>query len=405
MNLVVNRYSDIEAFFKTYLDLDSDRDIFDRLQRFRLEWATKRIDSRYSNLDFLSGVTIGVQNIRFSPLDEARLSNEVFRVDMVKAQQDFYNVKDIVREWKVSSNVVYQALLYMIRYIHLNNLPLHYAYECYYIMAYKMLTSLMSDRFEIYALDPRLASRVVELMSDKFILKEKGNWQKYLEYRAGFLMEGSLHYDRLVKKYNTRTAIIVINDLQLNIRSTFNRLFSIVKKVTKEDLKIDNTSLTKIENEEIVLSDIKSYTKFSKIALERIMSSDFADDNLIYLMTELSSNISPIAFKTLLVNISDTALDNFTELEYIADTTIKTSMKYLLRTDRITDIEDNIFDILKSLKSYYSSSTVRDPDVVELKNRTKTLIEANTTVVTSWIITAMNINFILYIVLNGLIKK
>ena len=80
-------------------------------------------------------------------------------------------------------------------------------------------------------------------------------------------------------------------------------------------------------------------------------------------------------------------------------------MKYLLRTDRITDIEDNIFDILKSLKSYYSSSTVRDPDVVELKNRTKTLIEANTTVVTSWIITAMNINFILYIVLNGLIKK
>lgn len=135
------------------------------------------------------------------------------------------------------------------------------------------------------------------------------------------------------------------------------------------------------------------------------MSSDFADDNLIYLMSELSNNISPIAFKTLLVNISDTALDNFTELEYIADTTIKTSMKYLLRTDRITDIEDNIFDILKSLKSYYSSSTVRDPDVVELKNRTKSLVEANTTVVTSWIITAMNINFILYIVLNGLIKK
>ena len=80
-------------------------------------------------------------------------------------------------------------------------------------------------------------------------------------------------------------------------------------------------------------------------------------------------------------------------------------MKYLLRTDRITDIEDNIFDILKSLKSYYSSSTVRDPDVVELKNRTKILIESNTTVATSWIITAMNINFILYIVLNGLIKK
>lgn len=57
---VVNRYSNIEAFFKTYLDLDNDRAIFDRLTQFRMEWSVKRIDSKsnQTNLDFLSGITI-----------------------------------------------------------------------------------------------------------------------------------------------------------------------------------------------------------------------------------------------------------------------------------------------------------------------------------------------------------
>lgn len=405
MNLVVDRYSDIEAFFKTYIDLDNDRDIFNRLASFRMEWATKRIDSKYSNLDFLSGMTIGVQAIRFSPLDEYRLSNEVFRRDMESIQQDFYNVKDIVREWKVSSNVVYQALLYMIRYVLKNNLPIQYVYECYYVMAYKMLTSLFSNRFDIHALDPRIASKVVEVMSEKFILKEKGSWQNYLEYRATFLLDGSLHYGRLMNNYNARTAIEVLNDLQLNIRSTINRIYSIVKDVSSSDLKIDNDKLTRMENEEVVISDIKTYGKYAKVALERMTSSDFADDNLIYLITEISPNVNPSSFKTLLTNISDSSLEEFKELEWMVDTTLKTSMKYLLRSDRITDIEKDLFSILKALKAYYSSSTVRDPDVVELKQRARTLIEKNTNVATSWIITAMNINLIIYVVLNGIIKR
>lgn len=405
MPLIVDRYSDIEAFFKTYLDLDNDRDMFNRMTKFRMEWATKRIDSRYSNLDFLSGITIGVQAVRFSPLDESRLSNEVFRVDMEKVQEDFYRVDNIVKAWMVSSNVVYQTLLYMIRYVFKNGLPIEYAYECYYVMAYKMLTSLFSARFELYALDPRIASKVVEDMSDKFILKEKGSWQNYLEYRASFIMEGSLHYNRLMNDYSAATSIIVLNDLQLNIRSTVNRIYSIVVDTSSSDLKIDNDSLTKMENDELVITDIKSYTKYSNVALERINSSDFADDNLIYLLSEVSSNLNPIAFKTLLVNISENSLENYDELKYIVDTAIKSSMKYLLRSDRIGDVEHDILSILKTLKAYFSSSTVRDPDVVTLKTMTRDLISSNTTISTSWILTAMNINLILYIVLNGIVKR
>lgn len=405
MNLVVDRYSDIEAFFKTYLDLDNDRDMFNRLASFRMSWATKRIDSKYSNLDFLSGMTIGVQAVRFSPLDEYRLSNEVFRLDMESVQKDFYNVKDIVKEWKVSSNVIYQALLYMIRYVFKNNLPIEYVYECYYVMAYKILTSLMSHRFDVHDLDPRIASKVVEEMSGKFILKEKGSWQKYLEYRATFLLEGSLHYGRLMNNYDTKVAIDIVNDLQHNIRSTVNKINNLVRKVSDSDLKIDNDKLTRIENEEVVIADIKSYGKYAKIALERVTSSDFADDNLIYLITELSPNINHTTLKTVLINISDSSLEEFSELEWIVDTTLKTSMKYLLRSDGITNIEKDIFSIMKSLKAYYSSSTVRDADILELKKRVRELVERHTVTSTSWVLSSLTINLLIYIVLNGIIKR
>ena len=404
---VVNRYSNIEAFFKTYLDLDNDRAIFDRLTQFRMEWSVKRIDSKsnQTNLDFLSGITIGVQPVRFSALDEARLANEVFRLDIHAIQQDFYNVEHIVKDWKVSSNVVYQMLLYMIRYVIINKLDTAYIYECYYVMAYKMITSILSDRFELYANDPRIANAVVEQMSNKFILKEKGSWQSYLEYRASFLMEGTLHYKRLVNNYDTVTAINIVNDLQLNVRSPINRIYSIVKKVGESDLKINTDTLTRMENEEMVLSDIKSYGKYGDIALERMVSDAFVNDNLIYLITEISSNINATAFKSMLIAINENSLEELEEIKYIVDTTIKTSMKYLLRSDRISEVEKDTLSILRALKSFYSSSTVRDPDVVELKQRTRALIEKNTNISTSWIITAMNINLILYIVLNGIIRR
>lgn len=400
----VNRYSDIEAFFRTYFDLDNDRDIFDRITNFRMQWAIKRIDRNYTNLDFLSGITMGVQAVRFSPLDESRLADEVFRNNMLAMQEDFYRVEGIYREWKVSSTVIYQALLYMIRYILKNNLPLNYLYESYYIMAYKMITSLLVRRFD-YSLDPRVASRVVEEMSEKFLLKELGSWQKYFEYRATFLLPGTKHANRLLNEYSATIANIVVNDIQVNIRSTVNRLYSLIIDVSKSDMAISNDSLTKMENEEVVLSDLKSYSGYADRSLKRVNSDDFADDNAIYIISEISSNINTTIFKTLLVNISKSGLDDFDNIASIVRDSVKFSLQYLMRTDNIGSLDNNIIGVLRALKSYYSSSTVRDPGVVDLKARTMELVKRNTTINTSWLLTAMNINLILYIVLMGLIKN
>ena len=401
---MVNRYSDIEAFFKTYIDLDKDKSIFEKIKKFRLEWAVKRIDNNYTNLDFLSGITMGVQNIRFSKQDESRLTNDIFNIDIDKMQEDFYRVEGIVKEFKVASNVLYQLLLYIIRHVLVNKLPIEYLYETYYIMAYKMISSLLVVRFD-YNLDPRVANAVAERMTEKFKLKELGSWQKFFEYRATFLLPESKNGVRLINSYSASTAMLVVADLQVNIRSTVNRLFSLIVDTNNEDLSISTDSLMKMENEEVVLSNLKSYGRYSKVVLDKISTGDFIDDNYIYLITEVSSNLQPIPFKTVLDNIVTNSLEDFKEIETIVNDVLRTSLNYLMRTDSIGSMDSNILSVLKSLKSFYSSSTVRDPVVVELKEMSLKLVTKSTTIKTSWMLSAMNINLILYIVLIALVKK
>ena len=400
---MVNKYSNLENFFLTYLE-HADVAMLDRLKQFRLEWAVKKIDSNSSNLDFLSGITIGEQTIRFSQLDESKLANDVLRVDVNTIQADLYRVEGIVKEWKVSSNAYNQILLFLIRKILLENIDVDYIKEVYCVIGYKMVTSLISHTFN-YPLDPRLGAVLAEKMSGKFILKELGSWQKYFEYRATFLYPNTDHANRLINDYNTEISIRVINDLQTNIRSTFYRLYSLIVELSESDLSIDNTTITKMEGEEIVISDLSnSMSRYSKIAIESIHNSDFVNDNYVYLIGEVSSNLNTTVFKTMLTNVYQNSLEDFTFIDSLIDDIVKHSISYMMRVGSIESMSNNIIDVLRRLKAYYSSSKVSDPNITSIKDRCMVLVEKNTSVKTSWILTSLNINLILYIILTSLIK-
>ena len=400
---MVNKYSNLENFFKSYITVDLD--MFGRIRAFRQKWATKRIDSHTTNLDFLSGITMGVQPVRFSSLDEEMLANEVLRVDVKAIQTDLYRVEGIYRERRVHSNAIYQLLTYVLREGMVNKVDESYLMDTYLVMSYKMLTSMIVRRFE-YSLDPRVANAVVEKMSRKFILKELGSWEKYLEYRGSFVMPGSKNGELLIKSYSAESTGIVIPSLQTNIKSTVNILMGLTMDVSGSDVMVDVSSLLTIENEEIVLSDIKNSMRvYSRRALESITSRGFSDDDYIYLISEISPNINISVFKSLLIAISEESVTDFKKINDIVEDTMTTMISYLTRTDNIALVRTSVLDALKMLKSYYGSSNVKDELVVSLKKRTMDLVLMSTTVKTSWKLTALNINFILYLVLVAIVKK
>ena len=399
---MVNKYSSLDSFMKSYITYD--KELLARIKKFRLEWAVKKIDSNTSNIDFLSNITIGEQAVRFSQLDESILANNALRVDLGVMQNDLYSVQGIIKEFNVSSNVINQIMVYLIKEALLEGLDNEYIQELYFIMAYKMISSLLSHTFS-YPLDTRLAASLAEHMSMKFILKEVGSWQKYFEYKASFLYMGTAHANRLMTNYNAETSILVINDIQTNIRSTFYRVYGLIVELSKSDIVIDSTTLTKIENEELVISDVgNSLAKYNKQALEAI-HGDFINDNYIYLISEISPNLNTTVFKSLLTSISKNSLEDFTHIDELVNDIIKQSIVYLIRIESVESMSSNIVEVLRKLKAFYSSSKVSDSNITSIKDRCMNLIDKNTTVKTSWILTSLNINLILYIVLLSLIKK
>lgn len=397
-------YSDINNFFGRYITVDNE--LMKRIKQFRMEWAIKKIDSNTSNLDFLSGVTMGVQRVRFSTMDEGILFREVLRIDGPVLQKELYRVKGINKDWAVSRNIIYQSLLYIIKEAEIRNYDVELIKEVYYVMAYKMITSMLSTRFKDFTLDPRIANLVVEKMSGKFILKQLGSWHKYFEYRASFILPGSKLAEKMMKKYDVELSIDVLSYIQGTIKSTVNRVYSVIVEVYNSDNTIDTNTMLKLENEEMVLSDLKSsYSKYSGIALARVNSVDFVNDNYIYLLSEVSENLNVILFKTMLDNMSKKGLESIDDTKDIVDDIIKYAISYLVRIDKIHHVDNNIMSTLRQLRAYFGSSKIKEPEVINLKKRTMEIVNDNTSVKTSWILTTMNINLILYIFLLAVIKR
>jgi len=401
----VNMFSELDQFFKSYIDVDKDPGIYERLRAFRLKWVVKRIDANYTNADFLGGMTTGVQKVRFSSLDESMLANEVFRVDVKTMQSRLFMVKGMYREHRVHTKIYNQILVYLISYGLRNNVDEKYLMDAYLVMAYMMVTSMIVRRFD-YPLDPRIAASVVEKMSDQFILKQLGSWEKYLEYRGSFVMPGSKNAVLLKEQYNADTTLLVIPSLQSNIKSTMNIIMGIVMDTHDGDIRVNTSSLLVLENEEVVLSDVKnSMSVYTRRALESITSRGFSNDDYVYLISELSPNINTSAFKTMLMNISEHTIDNFDLVNRLVEDIVSSMISYLTRTDNLSLVSTSLFDVLRLLKSYYASSNVKDELVISLKKDSMDLVLKSTTMKTSWVLTALNINLIIYIILVALTKK
>jgi len=101
--------------------------------------------------------------------------------------------------------------------------------EIYYLFAYKAMSSLITHYFNKYNLDIAIAKAVFERLSEKFILKKKGNWQGVFTHQAGVILPDGIYYPKLVR-FNTIDATDIASGLQTRIRDLFKNVYSVIKK-------------------------------------------------------------------------------------------------------------------------------------------------------------------------------
>lgn len=382
--------------------------LLDKIKRFRYMWGAKDV----TYIEFLSSGLIGVHPIRFSEQDDEILFLDILNIDREQIQKEFYKTPGIVKSFKVSSNATNITLVCLISLVWKSSLPLETKVDAmkdiYHIFAYKQIGSMYSHWFK-YETSLPLAKAVFESLSDKYLIKKLGTWEKLFDHQAKILLPPKGSITKKIISGTTDDIVKIINDFQNRIRDILKNIY-----IKLMEVKENNTNLIKSTNQHNILSDDEGGTNGLKemidnpnkyiTYLKSIINqpSDFINKDYIYLVSKFNKNIDNKKLEEVLFYISQNVID-LDKNDFISPV-IENSLVYL-KSKKIINYKLQLLDCLKHLTGYFKASKVSD---VNLKNAKQFLFKTSEEALninTKWIITPIVLSICLYIFLRSIVIK
>lgn len=393
-------FKDVKALFAhEFLTANRiDETLYENIKRFRLNWAQK--DEDY--IEFLGGRLLGANPIRFSSLDENIFFKDVLNMDRNTLNSDIKITKGIDYRRKVESNPLYLTLVYLMHAYTVGRFSTKVSEdavkECYFIFAYKTISSLVSHYFS-YDADISLLKAVDNRLSGKFLIKQVENWQELFEYRSRDLLKGGLHYRRL-EKFTTDDCVRIVIDLQTRIRAIVKNIYAIMIEVKEDNEKVMSSSSLTESEDGVGVIDITNGDDVLIKELNRIMFSerDLINNDLLYLLKSLVKNFDVNEVIDALRYISN---NNFPCKKDIAEYTILEGLEGL----RIKDIDNfrkNFVEVVKVIKSAFSNSN----GAREFKNLKKELdkeLSKGLKKTKNWRTALLTLNVLIYLFMRAII--
>jgi len=400
-------FKDIKDVFDKHLHgIKYDKALYNKLKLFRINWSVKSDDY----IDFLGGNLIGVQDIRFSTRDEDAFFVDILNIDQNNLKMDIFNTKGINPSWKVSSNPTYLTLLYLM-YAFYNSKDIdkdleNVLRELYYIFAYKAISSLIMNGFK-FTVKPAIAKATYERLSNRFIIKKIGSWQKLFTYRSLDIMPTNGLHNKAIKRFTTDDAIKIANDVQGRIRDTFKNIYGVMVEVINEDIGLINTTtnVTKDSEGDEKNADITHRQDKYIIYLNSIISkpSDFVHEDVLIIIATVLPNLDINLLRTALLHISKVYVPN-SKIDIIKSSMLA-NIEYLNSKNYSGDYLKDIIGILVALKGMWSSSRVKIDDVAIVKKEVYDIVKKAIDKKSKWVIVTTTIGVFLYVFLRSITKR
>lgn len=392
----------LELFNETYSHVVFDKTLINKFKFFRIGWGAK--DDAY--IEFLSSGLIGVHPIRFSSRDEAGIFVDILQIDQDDLQTKIYSVPGINRSFNVSSNVLNLSLIYFMHKFIESKLSTsdkeEAIRELYQIYAYKCIGSLYSHYFP-YRVDPNVAQTIFEQLQDKYLIKKLGSWDLLFLHNAKVCYPGGNNYSR-IQHFNTDNAVRVANDLQTRLKSTVKNISKVLYSfIESGGDKIKSVTLVKPgddENEEGIKDIMNGGSKYINFIKNIIHSpNDFIIKDYLYLICKVVPNAKEDRLREVLEYISVYEFNPSPERDYISFT-IRQSIAYLNRKGITHGYARDALGCLQKLKGFFSTSKVKEPEVIQAKREIEKICYKGLKQKTKWIITPLVIATMLYIFLR-----
>lgn len=397
-----------QVFDAEFRSVRFDGRLAKRLYQYQISFINKNSD----HMEFFGSNLLGVHVIRFKPSDVERFFTDVLDLDYQHVSRQVRTVTTINHTFKVSGDVLNLTLMYVIHRCMtssemVKNQRERAAYDAALIFFYRCICALCSDYFA-YPVDPKIAQATYARLSNKFLIKRLGNWQKVMDYRTQDLVKSNgLHYDKLIRFNNDEEITDTIADAQGRIRDMVKNYYGEFVAAHSEGAKIGSTSATGLDADgEETLKDRTGGTENLVLAMRNVFSDKdaFVKDELISIIAEMNSNTSFRMIKHtvtwLCENYPDRKLNSEID-EFISS--VVTQSQYMIASSIETSRRKDLPYVLNTLKNNYLSTRTTDPDMIRIRKLGEKLVKKANGRVSTSLLLATRTAVILYITLRSLV--
>lgn len=396
-------YNTLQEVFNQFLKAKPDNVLLNNIKMFRCGWAQKNDE----HISYLGNSLIGSYRIIFSKLDESMYFEQILGMNFKDVEQELWKINGIDKNMKTISNCFYLTSVYLMhlftnsKYLS-EKARLDGVKEVFYIMSYKMLSSLNTHYFK-YTITEAEANAVNERMTLKFLVKRFDNWQNVIDYKSLDVLPKGIHQHRVRDMATAEDATRIISDIQTKYRDMYKNHFAIMLEVKEANEKIVSSSLiTKTEDGEGIkdlVSRPDNYIHYLKSIIN--VPNSFIMHDLVYIIVSVFKSIDEQQLFTFLQILSE---EEIPEKDWIIETSIISSLEYLTTKKKTKDFIKYLYEILLILKSYYSSSNTKNQNNKKLKNILQKLVKKHIRRINNSMCNKLVIAVIVYLFLRSCYK-
>jgi len=386
----------LEELIKKHFTFKVTPDLVKRIAKYKLAIMSKNQD----NLEYFSSFYFGVHAIRFTDEDRENFYM-LLDIEPSELKKDILTLDGVKSSWNVIVDPFNFTCAVVQRFIIESGLKYKSQQEVFVdngiICEFKMITSMYSQYFS-FQVDEDLATLVYEKMSKKFIIKRLGSNYKVLEYFAESRFEDKDKH-KLLTSNKVDKFTYYISNLHTTVKSSVLEQYSLLVKVKEEEETRQTSSVLGTGDEdEARIVDVEDIHSFYINAVKQkiFIKNEFINEKLFELIGDLFSKVKISAVRDTAILIHEKSLKD-PEMMKLLEDIVEVCIYYLYIGKLYPPYSDRMVAVIKFLKNYWSSSSLKDVKMNETKKKLIALVKEATGIKTSWILTSTAIILAIYI--------
>lgn len=355
-----------------YGKIKADNNLLKRLDKFIKNY----IYSNDVHINFMSSNTFGDTRLYFTVNDTKTFINTVMLEDDKHVKHILQNIDGIVKEYSKISNIVDMTCCYLMHLFIHSNLPEKNRTEgiilAYKIFAFRNLSSTINSYLK-FDTPKELALALVEKMSNKFILKREGNWEKVIEYRTRDALPKGPYYDSLDRFSN--------DDYYRAVQGMHDRLKDMIKELYEKLVQVNEANegiatrktTSSNENGEEVLISISNDVLAVKQAILRSLSNPIEFNNPI-LAGIVSKKFNILNKQTCLLAVEKFTTYDIKNIEELIPDFVSNVFTYLVCNNVKNDYKRRILEVVNYVKAYVNMYDFNSPELTDIREAMKELV-------------------------------